>query len=392
MATIQNEAGGGETKVGDLTPLELATNKIYGPDPAAPPLPVAPADLTTLAALEAAVLPALTRPPCIVAFSGGRDSALVLAIAARVAKREGLPAPVPATIRFVGIQGAEESSWQELVLRHLGIDERITIDVRTELDFIGPLVGRVLRCHGVLWPLNIYLHEAMIGYAKGGSLLSGFHGDLVFSGEQWRSTNELLDRRRGPHPRDPLRLGLAFSPRWVKQLVFRRRVEAVPWLRPVAWKAYVEGLSRAHASAPRRWDHWIDFVASRRSFRMESQSMRLLAADAGARHVEPLADRTVLACMARAGGTLGIGDRTAIMRSQFTGVLPDQSLARPDKAVFGAAFVGSWTRNFAREWQGEGVDHDLVDPEILQATWLAEKFDSRAALLLQAAWLQGQRQ
>jgi hypothetical protein len=48
MATIQNEAGGGETKVGDLTPLELATNKIYGPDPAAPPLPVAPAGLTTL--------------------------------------------------------------------------------------------------------------------------------------------------------------------------------------------------------------------------------------------------------------------------------------------------------------------------------------------------------
>jgi asparagine synthase (glutamine-hydrolysing) len=79
------------------------------------------------------------------------------------------------------------------------------------------------------------------------------------------------------------------------------------------------------------------------------------------------------------------------MRSQFTGVLPDELLARPDKAVFAAAFVGSWTRDFARAWQGEGVDHDLVDPEILRATWLAEGFDSRAALLLQAAWLQGQR-
>jgi len=223
--------------------------------------------------------------------------------------------------------------------------------------------------------------------------LTGYHGDTVFGGERWRTTNELLDRRRRPHPRDPLRLGLAFSPRWVKQLVFRRRVVVPPWLRPVAREAFVEGLSRAQASAPRRWDQWVGFVASRRAFRMASESMRLLAADADAdtKHVEPLADRLVLACMAKAGGTLGIGDRTKIMRSLFTGVLPDQLLARPDKAVFGAAFVGSWTRHFARDWHGEGVDHDLIDPEILRETWLAETFDFRAALLLQSAWLQQQQ-
>jgi len=86
-----------------------------------------------------------------------------------------------------------------------------------------------------------------------------------------------------------------------------------------------------------------------------------------------------------------LGDRTAIMRSLFTEVLPDQLLARPDKAVFGGAFVGRWTRDFARDWQGDGVDHDLVDPEILRASWLAEKFDFRGALLLQAAWLHQQR-
>jgi len=381
----------GNTTVTTLTPLELATNRVYGPDPTAPPLPVAPADLTTLAALEAAVLPAVARPPCIVAFSGGRDSSLVLAIAARVAKREGLPAPVPATIRFVDIQRADETSWQEMVLRHLDLDERVSVDVRTDLDFVGPLAGRVLRRHGVLWPLNIYLHEALIGHAKGGSLVTGYHGDSVFGGERWRTTNEVLGGRRTPSPRDGLRVGLAFSPRWVKQLVFRRRVEVVPWLRPLAQETFAEGMSSAQAGAPRRWDRWVDFLASRRSFRMASQSMSLLAADADTTHVEPLADRSVLACMAKAGGPLGLGDRTAIMRSLFTGVLPDQVLARPDKAVFGAAFVGHWTRDFARDWQGEGVDHDLVDPEILRQTWLAEKFDFRVALLLQAAWLQQQQ-
>jgi len=276
-------------------------------------------------------------------------------------------------------------------MRHLDLDERVSVDVRTDLDFVGPLAGRVLRRHGVLWPLNIYLHEALIGHAKGGSLVTGYHGDSVFGGERWRTTNEVLGGRRTPSPRDGLRVGLAFSPRWVKQLVFRRRVEVVPWLRPLAQETFAEGMSSAQAGAPRRWDRWVDFLASRRSFRMASQSMSLLAADADTTHVEPLADRSVLACMAKAGGPLGLGDRTAIMRSLFTGVLPDQVLARPDKAVFGAAFVGHWTRDFARDWQGEGVDHDLVDPEILRQTWLAEKFDFRVALLLQAAWLQQQQ-
>src|SRR3989304_2009164 len=246
---MDSDPSAGGTTVTNLTPLELATNGVFGLDPTVPPLPVVPADLTPLAALEAAVLPAVARPPCVVTFSGGRDSSLVLAIAAKVAKREGLPAPVPATIRFIGIEGAEETSWQELVLGPLELDERVSISVRTGLDFVGPIAGRVLRRHGVLWPLNIYLHESLIGHAKGGSLMTGMTGDAVFGGGRW--------------------------------------------LGPTQW----------------------------------------LADDADTTLVQPLADRTVLASMANAGGSLGIGDRTAIMRSLFTEVLPDQLLARPDKAV-----------------------------------------------------------
>ena len=373
-----------------LTPLELATNTVSGFDPAVPPLPMAPPDLTPLAALEATVLPAVARPPCVVTFSGGRDSSLVLAIAARVAKREGLPPPIPATIRFVGLEGARETWWQEMVLRHLGIDEWVTLDLRTELDFVGPLAGRVLRRHGVLWPLNIYVHEALIGHAKGGSLMTGMNGDMVFGGGRWLATNQLLGGQRKPNPRDILRVGLAFSPTWVKQLVLRRRVQVPPWLRPAAMEAFVEASSKAQASVPRRWYPWMDYLARLRSLRIASESMELLAADAGTKHVQPLADRSLLATIAKTGGTYGIGDRTAIMRSLFTEVLPDQLLARPDKAVFGGAFVGHWTRDFAKSWQGEGVDPDLVDPEILSKSWLAEKFDFRAALLLQAAWLHQQ--
>ena len=67
---------------------------------------------TPRVALEAAVLGALRRPPCGVAFSGGRDSSLVLAVATHVARREGLPDPIPVTRRFPDKPEAEESEWR----------------------------------------------------------------------------------------------------------------------------------------------------------------------------------------------------------------------------------------------------------------------------------------
>src|SRR5580700_7079125 len=68
-----------------------------------------------LVALEEIVLPALLRPPCVVEFSGGRDSSLVLAVATRVATREGLPSPVAFTQHYPGLAEANEDEWQELV-------------------------------------------------------------------------------------------------------------------------------------------------------------------------------------------------------------------------------------------------------------------------------------
>ena len=69
------------------------------------------------AALERAVLPALLRPPCVVSFSGGRDSSLVLAAAVAVARSEGLAAPIPITVRFPASAESDEQEWQERVVR-----------------------------------------------------------------------------------------------------------------------------------------------------------------------------------------------------------------------------------------------------------------------------------
>jgi hypothetical protein len=80
------------------TRLDIAYGSMIGIDPSAPGLPRIPAGLSPLEALEQRLMPALCRPPCLVASSGGRDSSAVLAVTASVARREGLSLPIPTTI------------------------------------------------------------------------------------------------------------------------------------------------------------------------------------------------------------------------------------------------------------------------------------------------------
>jgi asparagine synthase (glutamine-hydrolysing) len=104
-----------------LTPLEISSGFVVPtrrPSHALPPVPG-----SVRAAFEAALLPALRRAPCLVSFSGGRDSSAVLAVAAHVARREGLPLPIPATIHFPHAGGTQETEWQEQVIGHLGLED-----------------------------------------------------------------------------------------------------------------------------------------------------------------------------------------------------------------------------------------------------------------------------
>ncbi len=131
----------------------------------------------------------------------------------------------------------------------------------------------------------------------------------------------------------------------------------------------------------------MQWYTRRRAFRMVLHSYALMAEDAGARAIHPFADPSFLAALAHAGGRQGFGDRTALMRVFFNDVLPDAVLARRSKAHVSHAAWNCHSRRFAASWNGQGVDLELVDPDLLREEWLTPWPHGLASTLMQAAWL-----
>jgi hypothetical protein len=77
------------------------------------------------------------------------------------------------------------------------------------------------------------------------------------------------------------------------------------------------------------------------------------------------------------------------MRALFGDLLPDEVLARVDKAHFTPVAFGEATRAFASRWHGDGIDPALVDPAVLGRQWTGRSGAPHAgtALLLQQAWI-----
>jgi asparagine synthetase B (glutamine-hydrolysing) len=367
------------------SPLETAAGLVLGIDPPTP-LPQPPG--TPLEALELAILPALRRPPCLVSFSGGRDSSAVLAVAAAVARRNGLQAPVPATNRFPNAPGSDEAEWQERVVAHLRLDDWIRLEHDAELDCVGPVASRVLRRHGLLWPFNAHFHVPLLEAARGGSLLTGIGGDeLLSEGATTRPLQVLIGLER-PERRDALRIAWALAPRRLRAAVDRRRHPGrFPWLRPDALDAVRRALAEQGAREPLRRRGQLEWRLGFRYLAVGRASLAVLAADAGAEIAHPFLDPGFAAALAALRRPLRIAGRTQLMQAVFGGLLPAETIARRSKSHFDEAFWNESSRAFATGWSGAGVDRELVDVGVLRAEWASERPDPRTYTLLQAAWL-----
>ncbi len=340
-------------------------------------------------ALEAAIASALTRSPCVVSFSGGRDSSAVLAIATSVARREGLPDPVPVTLRFPGIASIEESGWQELVIAHLGLGDWERIEIDEELDYLGDIARAGLRVHGLLYPANAHLHVPIFERARGGRVLTGFDGDGLFSSWRWARAQRVLHGRVRPQVRDPGRIALAFAPPVLRRRLMRDPVLAqLPWVRAQARPALASLLLADAASEPRRWDERVHDFARWRHLHLTTHSLQVLADPHDVEVVHPFLDGAFLGALARTGGAYGFGNRTSAMEALFGDLLPPETIARRTKAEFSAGLWRTQAKAFAARWDGTGLD-ERVDPQRLREEWRSPAPWFGANTLLQAAWLSG---
>ena len=370
-----------------LSPVESAIDDAIGEHASQPPLPIVPSTVTPLQALEDAVLPALQRPPCHVTFSGGRDSSLVLAVATRLARKAGLPLPIPTSYVFPDYPDTDESAWQAMALRHLRLSDHHRQVFRGELNLLGPVVQASIRRHGLVAPAGSHLIVPALPEARGGSVLTGMEGDGLFNGGSFADARGVLRNRARPTLRMPLTFARALAPRRLRRAVARRRAPLrVPWLRVAPLTRLLELDAGEVASEPFRWNQYVAWWARRRYIVARRQALAFLAETHDVKVAHPLMDRTFLAAVSRAGGDWGWGNRTMTLRALFTGLLPDALLARESKADFTRAYWGNDTRDFIAAWDGTGLPAELVDLDALRAVWADELPDARTGLLLQAAW------
>lgn len=371
-----------------MTSFEVATGLVLG----RVPLPIPAARVGTpagaVAALEAAVARALDRPPCLVSFSGGRDSSVVLAVATRVARRRGLADPVPFTLRFDDEPETHETEWQELVVRHLGLADWVRVAVRSELDLIGPVAGPVLRRHGVICHPLAFKTVPVFRAAQGGTVLTGEGGDEVLGQQRVTAVRKLFARGR----LTPANLRFAareWAPAPLQHERARRFAAALRWLRPQPRAQLVE-LMTDHYRAPLHWHRSMVRRMAMRGRVLGLRNRALLAREHGCEEVHPLYDPAFLSALAPVCGRWGYENRNALLRVLFSDLLPASLLERTTKTTFTRPAFSEHTRDFVREWDGTGVDADLVDPEVLRECWDESTPDGRTAALLQQAWLSSQ--
>lgn len=371
-----------------LTWLELLTGWTTGVDPRGPDILDADPVPDPVTALELALLRCWEHPPVYVAFSGGRDSSALLALATRVARREGLPEPVPLTQRFGTVAEADETAWQEQVVRHLGLSHWELLESGAELDLVGDVATTVLRTHGLLWPPASHAHVPMYEHASGGTLVMGDGGDQVFAGWRRSRVGDVLARHARPRPRDLVTLANAAAPVAVREVAeIRRAPTPAPWLSLDVRRAWARRDGAANAREPATWPAFLRWSRRERPTLLMLDTWDRLARERGTRHATPFWDLVFLRSLATWGGRLGPGSRTRIMRALFGDLLPDRVLARRSKARFSQAYFGEPTRRFAQDWDGTLPGADVVDTERLRAHWRSERPWSTSAALLQSAWL-----
>ena len=320
-----------------------------------------------------------------VLFSGGLDSSLVLGAATEAARRAGRAAPVPVTLRHPDHPHTEESSYQDAVIRHLGLTDWLVLSVDDELDVLGETSRRELRQHG----MSVFARVPAMAWVleqlpEPGLVLSGEGGDQVLGGAPLAPLHFARAALRGRRYRKAAFRQLAG---WPKAAHSRRLQVPAPWLTAEGKRQALPNLHQLMRG--RGWT----MKSSLRHHRSKRFVVNLLAEleQQAARHkmsyMAPLLDLGFIAELTATVPDRQFMNRNITLRHHFGGLVPQEIERRTSKAEFRSTVNGPPTIDFAGRWRGEGVPLDLVDPEILRRVWM-EGSDARSWLLLQHAWLE----
>lgn len=374
------------TEFPSLEPLEVSSGMVFGrrrsvaarpDDTAEPPAP--------RAVLEELLRPALERGSCRVAFSGGRDSSALLALAVGVARDHGLDDPIPVTLRFARHPRTHETDWQEQTIRHLRLDEWEILSLTDELEALGPIATSAVRRHGFYWPPNAHTIVPLLNSGRGGSLLMGTGGDEVFSPWIWKRAPLSQIVQAGPR-RAIKHLVITSLPRRVQLRFWSRRALGLHWLQPAA-RQQVQRLylarhrPRSDASSVR-----VENLRETRNFELTQAIFSAFARERDVDLVQPFFDPRFLRSIARTAPARGFSNRIVAMRILFGDLLPPPVVERVTKAKFTDVLWGARGRAFAERWDGTGVDPELVDTDALRQEWLKPRLDYRSLSPLQSAW------
>ncbi|SEB84364.1 asparagine synthase (glutamine-hydrolysing) [Paramicrobacterium humi] len=334
-------------------------------------------------ALERTVANVIADSPVYVLFSGGRDSSAVLALAIRMARLTGAADPLPVTIQHVNAPLSDEAEWQEIVLKHLGVKERLVLTFNGEQSLLGNAATTSLREFGLLWPPSLQVQRAVYSKLAPGTVLTGEGGDLII--DQRRITSLATAMRR---------TWIRTSLREAKSLVgdsFRKAqhidnlVARSPWLTENGRRRVREEIWASRE--PLRWNNALRVIATSRPALVGRRNFEEVVKAHGHAIVNPFENADFISALEGAGGMLGLGSRTEMMRYLFHDLLPDVVLSRPTKAAFNETRWMEPEREFAEHWSGKGVDHDSIDAGALQQEWLKARPSTLSGLSLHAAWL-----
>jgi asparagine synthetase B (glutamine-hydrolysing) len=372
-----------------LTLLEVAAGlplEPYGVRGQRPSRPVRSAR----AVLERLAADALRTGPTWVSFSGGRDSSLVLAVATHVARKEGLPLPIPVTMCHDSPE-SQEADWQHRVLEHLAVEDWVRVAVGERMDVLGDEATRLLAADGLQCPPNAYLHLPVVAAAGGGTLLTGVGGDEVL-GAPARRLALVLSGAAHPRPRDLASLALAASPTGVRRAWAAGRTDHpyAPWLTPRARAEVVRRLAASRAATRVRWDVDALRFARSRSATMGAAALSRVGDHYGVRVRNPLLDEGFVNALAAELGPVGPRNRSGAMRHLAADLLPEVVLGRDTKAVFASLVWGPRFRQFVADWSPAELDPALrrmVDPEVVRQAWSQERPVFSSMMLVQHAWL-----